>query len=148
MVKEEWRDIESWNGRYQVSNKGGKVRRVVRDENSKVIRTQPVSQILNTNGYFYVNLYGDYSEDGRQRHEFVRVHRLVAEAFLPNLYGLPCVNHLDNNQLNNDAENLEWCTDRYNTKFSKAQKRLVRNTLDKYDIHPDDKTLRNIMSWL
>lgn len=48
----------------------------------------------------------------------VFVHRLVAEAFIPNPNNLPYINHKDNNPLNNDASNLEWCTPKYNMQHS------------------------------
>jgi len=60
------------------------------------------------NGYFHVGLL----RDGKRKNFYV--HRLVAETFLPNPKGLPEVNHLDGNKLNNHVENLEWCTSSHN----------------------------------
>ena len=48
------------------------------------------------------------------------LHRLVAEAYLPNRNHLPCVNHKDENKLNNHFSNLEWCTIEYNNKYNSA----------------------------
>ena len=50
--------------------------------------------------------------------ERFQVHRLVAEAFIPNPENKPFINHIDNNGLNNHIENLEWCTHKENTKHS------------------------------
>lgn len=66
---------------------------------------------------------GYYSVDLRKngkRYKF-RIHRLVAEAFIPNLDSLPMINHKDENKLNNIASNLEWCDSTYNTHYSKHQ---------------------------
>ena len=64
------------------------------------------------NGYLRVGL----SKDGKPK-QFL-VHRLVAEAFLPNPDNLPVVNHKDGNPSNNNVSNLEWCTQEYNTNYN------------------------------
>lgn len=63
------------------------------------------------NGYLRVGL----SKDGEQRHFLI--HRLVAEAFLPNPDNLPIVNHKDGNPSNNNVSNLEWCSQEYNAQY-------------------------------
>ena len=67
-------------------------------------------------GYLYVGLskYGNYQSKS--------IHRLVAETFIPNPDNLPCVNHIDENTYNNRVDNLEWCTHKYNNRYSKAKK--------------------------
>ena len=66
---------------------------------------------------------GYYSVDLRKngKRYKCRIHRLVAEAFIPNPDNLPQVNHKDENKLNNEASNLEWCDNTYNTHYSKHQ---------------------------
>lgn len=54
-----------------------------------------------------------FSENGKTNQ--YRVHRLIAETFIPNPMNLPCVNHKDGNKLNNSVDNLEWCTHAENT---------------------------------
>ena len=72
-------------------------------------------------GYKRVTLYaGD-----RKRHKEISVHRLVAQAFIPNPSNLPCVNHKDENPKNNHVDNLEWCTHKYNSNYGTAIKRMV-----------------------
>lgn len=58
-------------------------------------------------------------KNGKRRN--YRIHRLVAETFIPNPDNLPMVNHKDENKLNNEASNLEWCDNTYNTHYSKHQ---------------------------
>ena len=85
-----------------------------------------ICQYINNRGYKLVNL----CKNGKEVHKFV--HRLVAEAFIPNSHNLPFVNHIDENKLNNYVENLEWCSHKYNmnygtvaTRISKANSRKI-----------------------
>lgn len=60
-------------------------------------------------GYLRVDLY-----TGGQKHKHMKVHRLVANAFIPNPEGKPQINHIDGNNQNNSVTNLEWVTDAEN----------------------------------
>ena len=84
-------------------------------------------------GYCMVYLY---NENGRK--SFL-VHRLVASAFIPNSDNLPEVNHKDENPLNNNVNNLEWCTSLYNSNYgthnAKIKKRMQENNPFKGKTH-------------
>lgn len=107
-----WKTIEGYNGEYQISNQG-RVKSIARwgmNWNRERIWLEEIilSQSTNTTGYKMVNL-----------HKKPRlVHRLVAEAFIPNPQNLTVVNHLDGNKTNNRAENLEWTTPKGNTEHA------------------------------
>lgn len=71
-----------------------------------------LSQNINKDGYFQVGLYLDNKKYCR------RVHRLVAETYIPNPSNYPVVNHIDGNKLNNHYTNLEWCTVEHNNQHA------------------------------
>lgn len=102
---EVWKDIKGFNN-YQVSNLGN-----VRSKNwgKRGICRNLVPKKHNR-GYLFVELVSDKGE----KKAFL-IHRLVAEAFIGNPNNLPQINHIDENKLNNKAENLEWCTAKQNT---------------------------------
>lgn len=77
---------------------------------------------IGNNGYYGVELR---NAKGRKR---LNIHRLVALAFIPNPENYPVVNHKDENKLNNDVSNLEWCTSQYNLTYGTATERRVANT--------------------
>ena len=104
---EEWKDIKGYEGLYQVSNLG-------RVRNVKYNRLLKLVCLL---GYMTVNL-------SKNNHVIKkRVHRLVAEAFIPNPDNKPTVNHIDEDKTNNRVDNLEWATiQENNTHGSRVQK--------------------------
>lgn len=98
-MNEEWRVINGYNGKYQVSNTGR----------------------VRTNNFFNTGLQVELKQTNIRDFKAVvlnrkpnLVHRLVAEAFVPNLNGLPEVRHKDGNKSNNYADNLEWCAHHVN----------------------------------
>lgn len=105
----EWKQAGGYEGLYEVSS-DGQVRRV---------SGEPVGQWSNDQGYMLVRL-------SRPR-AMLRVHRLVAMAFVANPEGKPDVNHIDCDRSNNHAENLEWCTQKENLKHSQRLGRMPRD---------------------
>lgn len=100
---EEWKDIIGYEGLYQVSNLG----RVKSLRYNKVLKP-----CVSETGYKYVLLV-----DKDSHNKNWRLHKLVAMTFVPNPDNLPQVNHIDENKLNNSADNLEWCTAEYNSNY-------------------------------
>lgn len=99
---EEWKDIEGYDGRYQVSNQGH-----IRSRNG-ILKAQ-----INHKGYCVIRL-----SKGRLHKHSYSLHRLVASYFIDNPLNLPQVNHKDGNKTNNTVSNLEWCDNLYNQRHS------------------------------
>lgn len=116
-MQEIWKDIEDYEGLYQVSNLGRVKscdRQVFAGVNSNHKYQHLKSKILKTGGGKYKQVI--LSKDGRIK--AFTVHRLVAQTFISNPNNLPCVNHKDENSKNNCVENLEWCTYKYNNEYN------------------------------
>ena len=109
---EEWRDIEGYEGLYQISNLG-RVKSFPRPTTPGGI----LKTIKRKDGYCSIKL----SKNGKVKK--VLVHRLVAKAFIPNTNNLPIINHKDENPLNNNVDNLEWCDYKYNNNYGTLSKR-------------------------
>ena len=118
---EKWVNIEN-HPSYFISNFG----RVFSKKSNKVMKNRVVSK----NGYQQITL------DNSQ----LLVHRLVAQAFIPNPNNLPCVNHKDENPFNNDFRNLEWCTYKYNSNYGTNPSRHSKKMIDRYNNDQDWKS--------
>ena len=106
---------------YEVSN-FGRIKSYKYDkENGKIMKPY-----RDTKGYLQIDL----SLDGRKRQnrKHFAVHRLVAQAFIPNPDNLPQINHKDENKENNHVDNLEWCTNEYNSRYGTKSERVAEKT--------------------
>lgn len=133
-MKEIWRDIEGYEGRYQVSN-FGRVKSLDRKRWNGFTFANLKGKILKlrlhrNKGYLNVILY-----DGHRNGKTVEIQRLVAQAFIPNPDKLPCVNHKDENPQNNMVSNLEWCTYSYNNNYGNHNLKMsITRQQEKYKI--------------
>lgn len=105
-MEEIWKDIEGYEGMYMVSSLGRVKTLVGRYKNVAILKEK-----YKKNGYCSITLYKN-----KKPHTYL-VHRLVAQAFIPNPNNYPVVNHKDENKQNNCVENLEWCTQQYNINY-------------------------------
>lgn len=108
---ENWKNIDGYDGAYEVSNLG-------RVRSFKYSKERILRQKALTGGYLYVWL----SKAGKTK--CIRVHRLVAQAFVDNPHGYEQVNHKDENPQNNRSDNLEWCSAAYNLTYGTRIKRM------------------------
>lgn len=105
---EEWKDIDGFEGVYQISNYG-RVKRIDHTticKNGRKQRNLPkiITPVIDKHGYHRIHL----------DNKWYLVSRLVAIAFIPNPHNYPCVDHIDTDLNNNSSENLRWCTQKMN----------------------------------
>ena len=135
-----WKDIKDYEGLYQISNYG-RVKSLPR-----MMKSRKCEEIIKTpsvlpKGYLKVSL----CKNGKIKYFFI--HRLVAEAFIPNENNYPCVNHKDCNTSNNNVHNLEWVTYEENNSYKNHHlKRNISSAIYylKKD-YPQEKELINQM---
>ena len=132
-----WVDIKNFEGCYQVSSLG-RVRSLDKyGKNNwgnapRFFKGRILKPGISGSGYYFVNLRVDGTKT------IARIHRLVAEAFLPNPNNLPQVNHKDENKLNNRDENLKWCDSKYNVNYGTRKLRASKKVSEwiKNNGHP------------
>ena len=109
---EVWKNIDGYDGNYEVSNMGN-----VRTKFRQGTKGGYLKQRKDSNGYLVVQL----CKDGK--YKMMSVHRIVAKAFINNPDNYPCVNHKDERKDNNCVDNLEWCSYAYNNAYGTAKER-------------------------
>lgn len=144
MKEEIWRKVKGFEDYYEVSNTG-KVRSISREikRGNKGNYFQEGKELTisqNNKGYCIAKLW----VNGKGKKYFV--HRLVAEAFIDNPNKYPVINHKDENPLNNNVENLEWCSYSYNNSYGTKPER-VRKALNKPIYQLDKQTKEIIKEW-
>ena len=148
--REEWRDIPGYEGIYQVSNRG-RVKSLERTSWNGFLHCKIGGRILKNslmrNGYYRVTL----SKDSGQQQFYI--HRLVAEAFIPNPKSLNVIDHIDANKLNNDVSNLRWVTQEENMRHAwemglipDGSKNLIHGINCRPVIRSDGKVYESIAS--
>lgn len=123
MEKEIWKDIPGYEGLYQVSNIGRvkSLARDITDTRKTCHRKERILKLIKDKyGYNVVCL----RKNGNPQN--MKVHRLVAMAFIPNPYDLPMVNHKNEIRNDNHVENLEWCDAKYNVNYGNAIAKILK----------------------
>ena len=125
---EKWKPIPGYEGLYEVSSYG-RVKSLEKyrynNGGKQLLKERILRPINNGNGYFMVRLYKN------KTYKYYLIHRLVAEAFIPNPDNLPIINHRDEDKTNNVTDNLEWCDAKYNSNYGTAIERTINTKIKK-----------------
>lgn len=103
LFKEIWKPIKGYEGLYEISNYG-RVKSLPKIRGRRLTNETILKPRISTQGYIMVGLRKNDKTFNAS------VHRLIAEAFIPNPENKKKVNHIDGNKQNNSIDNLEWCT--------------------------------------
>lgn len=122
-MEEIWKDIKGYEGLYKISNLGNVLRckkiKIDKKRRKRTFEDLILKVNIDKNGYKYVNLYN-------KNKQAYKIHRLVAQAFIPNQENKPQVNHIDGNKENNRVNNLEWVTRKENIRHA-YKNELIRS---------------------
>lgn len=124
-MTETWKNIEGYEGLYQVSNLGNIRSLVGWDGHKYVNRIKLINQCIGTTPYLFVCLHKD------KKQKRFDIHRLVAKAFVPNPNNLPVVMHIDDNPKNNNVKNLKWGTQKENCNSGAHNQKLSQSMMGK-----------------
>lgn len=118
---EEWRDIKGYEGLYQISNEGRvkSLKRITR--NNHTVDSKIRKPKIDKDGYCCVSLW----IDGISKEHFI--HRLVAQAFIPNPENKPCIDHINCVRSDNRLENLRWVTHKENNNNPITRENFLQN---------------------
>ena len=119
-MEEVWKPVVGYEGLYEVSNMG-RVKSLGngKSNNSSYSKERILKGRKTHRGYLRVNLY----KNNKAKDYYI--HRLVAEAFIPNIDNLPCINHKDENPKNNHVTNLEWVTYKENNNYGTHNEKVA-----------------------
>lgn len=125
-MEEIWKDVEGYEGLYQISNLG-RLRSLDKCDRFGRFFSGCIIKCHSSRGYINCCLH----KDGKLKRTCI--HRLVAQAFIPNPNNYPVVNHKDRNPSNNCVENLEWCTQKHNVHWDGAIERRAEAQRNRSD---------------
>ena len=123
-MTENWKEIAGYEGIYEVSDQG----RIKSLGNNKSRKEKILKPQKECSGYLQIGLY----KDGHVK--MLKVHRLVAEAFIPNPQGLETVNHKDEDKTNNTVSNLEWMSRKDNINYGTRNKRAAEANINNFGV--------------
>ncbi len=129
-MEEIWKDIKGFEGKYQVSNLG--LVRSLDYTYERPVSDGSIRTYHNKGRILKMQIHNRYLCVGlplgkRGKNKTFRIHRLVAETFIPNPHKYPAINHKDEVTTNNRVDNLEWCTYSYNNSYGDRLKRLSKS---------------------
>lgn len=132
-MEEIWKDVKEFEGIYQISNLG-RLKRLEtiidtiyqQKYKRKIHQKERIVKVNKCSRYYKYTLQNKNSNKKRT----TSIHRLVAEAFIPNPDNLPQVNHIDGNRYNNNINNLEWCSASENVRHAQNKlNKIVKNVM-------------------